>query len=179
MHRSIYTPNDFKSPTANGWDFDLQQFAGSGAGLNFANKVLLRCAASASATYDSATQYGPLMWEAAFFSKTSIQLIALGETTAITGWSVTCYGTHDFRALGMSQSPPKGVPAGFTLPSTSWVPIAAPESEDASPDAFAWSNPLTGFGQSLFSPEPWVAIRVVATATSATGDIAVIATRTP
>ena len=170
MARRIYKPGDK--------EFDLQLFAGSGAGLNYVNKVLLRCAAAASGAIDSAVLYGPLMWEAAFYSKTSFQIIAQDGTTSISGWSVACYGTHDLRALLMNQSPnvdPASVPAGFTLPTTSWVEIALPQSETTP----TWTNPIVDFGVSAFSPEPWVAVRVVATPTSATGDIAVICSRIP
>jgi hypothetical protein len=146
--------------------------AGSGAGLNYANKLLLRCAAATSATYDS----GIALTEAAFFSKTSFQIIALGSTSTISGWSVACYGTHDIRALYLAEgvSSPD-TPPGFTLPATSWVEVALPQTETTP----TWANPITAFGVTAFSPEPWVAVRVVATATSASGDIAVICSRIP
>jgi hypothetical protein len=151
---------------------------GSGAGLNYAVKVLLKCAAATSEVYDSAVLYGPLLWEAAFFSKTSFQILAQGATATMSGWSVACYGTHDYRAYLMNQSPnvdPAAIPPGFTLPDTSWVKIALPQSETTP----TWTNPIVAFGVTAFSPEPWVAVRVVATATSATGDIAITCTRIP
>lgn len=149
---------------------------GSGAGLNYVARVLMKCAASASAVYDSNVRSGPLLWEAAFYSKTSIHIIPQSGTTSISGWSVACYGTMDYRALLMSQSPPAPeIPAGFTLPTTSWVEMAMPQSETTP----TWANPIITLGVSAFSPEPWVAIRVVATAASATGDIAIIAVRIP
>lgn len=175
--RRIYTPDAFKIPTGNGWDFDLQQFTGSGAGLNAVTKILGRCAAATSATYDSAIMYGPLMWEGAYFSKTSFQLLAQdGTTDPLSGWSVLFYGTHDYRALLMNQSPRIEVTEGFVLPDTSWAEIPAPSPEGSTP---VWYNPMTDFGQVLFSPEPWIAVRFVATATSATGDIAITCTRIP
>jgi hypothetical protein len=155
-------------------DFDLQLFSGSGAGLNYVNAQALYVGATTGGAYDS----GIVGAEGAFFSKTSLQIVA--NTAAITGWSVVCYGTHDIRALYQANKfPVEFAPKNFTFPTTSWVPIAAPSSEDASPDSYAWANPLTALGVSLFSPEPWVALRVVATADSATGDIAVIYTRVP
>ena len=169
--RRIYNPDEFKIPTGNGWDFDLQQFVGSGAGLNKAIKIVLKCAASTSAVYDS----GPVLWEAAFFSKTSAQILCQEGTSAISGWSVACYGTHDYRALLMNQDPPIEVGAGFTLPTTSWAEWALPQSETTP----TWTNPIVALGVTAFSPEPWVAVRFVATATSATGDIAITCTRIP
>jgi hypothetical protein len=159
-------------------DMDLQLFAGSGAGLNRVNKVVLRCAAASSATYDS----GPVLWEAAYFSKTGAQLICLTGTTSISGWSVACYGTYDERALLEEQSPPPDIqynpnnpPTGFTFPTTSWVQWALPQTETAP----TWKNPIVALGQSAFSPEPFVAVRFVATASSATGDIAIVCVRIP
>lgn len=148
----------------------------SGAGLNVVTKVLMKCAAVAG-SYDSNVLKGPLMWEGAFFSKTSIQLLPQSGTTSISGWSVACYGTHDYRALLMNQSPIIELEPGFVLPVTSWSEIPAPSPEGSTP---VWYNPLTDLGQTLFSPEPWVAIRVVATAASGvSGDIAIIAVRIP
>jgi hypothetical protein len=173
--RRIYTPNDFKIPTGHGWDFDLQQFTGSGAGLNYDAQIVARWAAKASGTYDT----GPVLAPASsFFSKTGAQIIAQTGTTAITGWSVACYGTYDFRAYLMSLEnnvDPFAIPPGFTLPGTSWVQWALPQSETTP----TWANPLTGFGVSAFSPEPWVAVRFVATCTSASGDIAIAVVRIP
>ena len=149
--------------------------AGSGAGLNYVNVQALYVGATTGGTYDSGIV---ACADGTFFSKSSIQLIT--DSDSISGWSVTCYGTHDIRALYQARGYPTEYAAeNFTFPTTSWVPIAAPESEDASPDAYAWSNPLTDIGQSLFSPEPWVALRVEATADDASGSIAVIITRIP
>jgi hypothetical protein len=142
--------------------------AGSGAGLNYANKILLTCAPGGG-PYDSGIQ----LTEAAYFSKTSFQLIAAHGTTTISGWSVACYGTHDARAIEIVQG--IGPWAAFVLPASSWVEVALPQSETTP----TWANPLTAFGQTAFSPEPWVAVRVVATATAATGSIAVVCTRIP
>jgi hypothetical protein len=147
---------------------------GSGAGLNYGAKVVARWAAKASGTYDT----GPVAWEASFFSKTGAQLLAQNGTTDISGWSVACYGTYDYRALLMNTTPvvdQQAIPAGFTLPASSWVQWAMPQSETTP----TWANPLVAFGVSAYSPEPWVAVRFVATCTSATGDIAVTLVRIP
>ena len=153
--------------------------AGSGAGLNYAIKILLKAAAASSAVYDSAILHGPLLWEAAFFSKTSFQILAqAGTTDPLSGWSVACYGTHDYRAYIMNQDPVVDLvacPPGFTLPESSWVEVALPQTETTP----TWANPLTSFGVTAFSPEPWVAVRVVATAATGVGDIAVTCTRIP
>ena len=166
--RRIYKPTDEDL-------FDLQLFAGSGAGLNYVAEVAARWAAKSTGTYDT----GPILAPAgSFFSKTGAQLLAQTGTSSITGWSVACYGTYDYRAYLMSLEnnvDPNAIPAGFTLPTTSWVEWSLPQSE-TSP---TWHNPLTDFGQSAFSPEPWVAIRFVATCTSATGDIAIAVVRIP
>jgi hypothetical protein len=146
--------------------------AGSGAGLNYAARVVMRCAAATSKVYDT----GPILWEAGFFSKTGAQILCQGGTSSISGWSVACYGTYDYRALLMNQSPPPPeIPAGFTFPTTSWVQWAMPQSETTP----TWTNPIIALGTSAFSPEPWVAVRFVATCTSATGDIAVAVVRIP
>lgn len=166
--RRIYKPSDEDL-------FDLQLFAGSGAGLNYVAKVVAKWAAKSSGTYDT----GPIVVpEGVFFSKTGAQLICQSGTSSISGWSVACYGTYDYRAYLASLEnnvDPEAIPSGFTFPTTSWVEWAMPQSE-TSP---TWSNPLTGLGQSAFSPEPWVALRFVATCTSATGDIAVAVVRIP
>lgn len=155
-----------------GW-FDLQQFGGSGAGLNYVAEVVARWAAKASGTYDT----GPLLVPAGvFFSKTGAQLLAQTGTSSINGWSVACYGTYDYRAYLASLSPPPPeIPAGFTLPTTSWVQWALPQTETTP----TWTNPIVALGVSAFSPEPWVAVRFVATCTSATGDIAIAVVRIP
>jgi hypothetical protein len=78
----------------------------------------------------------------------------------------------------MNQDPivdPVATPPGFVLPATSWVEWALPQSETTP----TWANPLIALGTSAFSPEPWVAVRFVATATSASGDIAITCTRIP
>lgn len=148
---------------------------GSGAGLNYVATVAARWAAKASGTYDS----GPITAPAgSFFSKTGAQIIAQTGTSSISGWSVACYGTYDYRALLMSMEnnvDPSAVPPGFTLPASSWVQWALPQSETAP----TWANPLTDFGMSAFSPEPWVAVRFVATCTTASGDIAIALVRIP
>lgn len=149
--------------------------AGSGAGLNYVAEVVARWAAKASGTYDT----GPVVAPAgSFFSKTGAQLLAQSGTTSITGWSVACYGTYDYRAFLMAQANNVdgfAIPPGFTLPTTSWVQWALPQSETTP----TWTNPIVAFGTSAFSPEPWVAVRFVATCTSATGDIAVALVRIP
>jgi len=173
--RRLYTPNDFKIRTEGDWEFDCQLFAGSGAGLNYVAEIAARWAAKASGTYDT----GPILAPAGvFFSKTGAQLLAQTGTSAITGWSVACYGTYDYRAYLMSLEnnvDPEAIPPGFTLPTTSWVQWALPQSETTP----TWTNPLVALGTSAFSPEPWVAVRFVATCTSATGDIAVAVVRIP
>ena len=171
--RRIYTPDAFKIPTGNGWDFDLQQFTGSGAGLNYVNKVFLTpqgqplmfSPISGGGTIDSGVQCA----EARHFTKWLIHLIALNgdPTTALTGWEVVLYGTADGRAV---QRPPLPT-SGATLPASSWCKIVAPSAEGSTP---IWYNPIEDYGQALYTPVPWVAIKCIATcASGATGSFAV------
>lgn len=143
----------------------------SGAGLNRVGarggKLLLT--AAGDGTYDS----GIVMTEAFGFSKWNFQITAT-TSAAPTGWSVTFYGTIDPQAYDLNDLYFEG---GWTtnpltlLPASSWVPIPAPETEDTSPDAFAWHNPITATGQALYSNAPWVAIRAVAIGSSSQGGI--------
>lgn len=156
--------------------------AGSGAGLNRSQSVILpACAAATSAVYDSLvfgdTRYplGPKMWEAAGFTKWGFQIITSEAT--ISGWSVAIFGTFDMRAYWMMQSP-SGLPPGFVLPASSWFELPSPETETTD-DVFDWHNPLTGLNQGLYCSAPLVAVRAIATATSATGDITVIGFAVP
>lgn len=139
-------------------DFDLQLFS-SGAGLNYVNKQLgpVCSPVSGGGTIDS----GATAQEARHFSKWVFQLIdPTGDpTTTLVGWSVAFYGTIDPRACNRLT-----LPVGSTAPLSSWIQIEAPSPAGSTP---AWYNPITQFGQALFSPTPWVAIRWLATCTSA------------
>jgi hypothetical protein len=111
------------------------------------------------------------MTEAIAFSKWLFQ-ITPSTTAAPSGWSVTVYGTIDPAAYNLKDAYDAG---GWTtnpltlLPTTSWVAIPSPETEDTSPDTFAWHNPITGSGQALYTNAPWAAIRVVAIGTTTNG----------
>ena len=153
----------------------------SGAGLNRVGfrggKIILTC--TKDGTYDS----GIVMSEAMAFSKWLFQLRVEGSGSGtVSGWSVTLYGTIDPTAFDLYEQFNAG---GYTtnpltlLPTTSWVGIPAPSTEDTSPDAYAWANPLTATGLSLYSPAPWIAVRAVAVGSSSTGAIDVLAFAVP
>jgi len=145
----------------------------SGAGLNRVGarggKLLVQC--TGDGTYDS----GIVMPEAIGFTKWLFQFVKLG-TTSVTGWSVTIYGTIDPAAYDLNDQYLQG---GWTtnpltqLPTTSWVPIPAPSTEDTAPDAYAWANPLTATTSALYTNAPWVAVRAVAVGSGSAGAISV------
>ena len=169
--RKLYKPH---------WEFDPQLFSGgSGAGLNLVGpfggvKMLLCGGDSSGGPFDS----GICMVEGIGFSKWFFQLIALPGTTSITGWSVEYYMTIDPMAKILTR---EGFQNGtietnkYALPSTSWVPIVALSPESGG----QWYNPMTDFGQGLYSPVPAVAVRCVATSSSGTGDFYVAGFATP
>ena len=158
----------------------------SGAGLNRVGfrggKIILTC--TKDGTYDS----GIVMSEAMAFSKWLFQLRVEGSGSGtVSGWSVTLYGTIDPTAFDLYEQYFEGQWKAITpvispltlLPATSWVGIPAPSTEDASPDAYAWANPLTATGLALYSPAPWIAVRAVAVGSSSTGAIDVLAFAIP
>jgi hypothetical protein len=152
--------------------------------------VLLQCAAVDSATYDSMTQNtngpdsaGPRMTEAIGYTKWTFQLasnIAYDDLDDFTGWTVTIFGTIDLGAyLSTRSNPPNGYGSTYTFPESSWFQLPAPSTEDTSPDEYAYANPLTALQTCLYSSIPLVAVRAVAVADDAVGDIAVIALAVP
>jgi len=152
----------------------------SGAGLNrvgfHGGKPVLTC--SGDGTYDS----GIVMSEAMAFSKWVFQIIPT-QSAAPSGWSVTCYGTIDPKANELWEQYFEGgwgTTSPLTLlPATSWFQIVS-QSTETSGDTAVWSNPLTASGQHLYTPVPFVAVRVVAvgTSTNSTG-ITVLAFAVP
>lgn len=107
------------------------------------------------------------MLEAIGFSKWMFQYKSF-TSTAPSGWTVTVYGTIDYQAYDNNQATiqfgnnASSDPEYATFDTNNWVPIPAPSTEDTSPDAYAWHNPLTAAGQALYSSSPWAAVRVVA-----------------
>lgn len=177
--------------------FDLQLFAGSGAGLNRVPAVLLKCGAAASATFDTMKVVGPIyapqpgsgsvppqpagprMTEAIAYSKWLFQLTSPNPAgtfggnppLSVSGWSVSVYGTIDMNAYySTRQNPPVNLGSGYTFPDASWAFLESPSGGSSS----NWPNPLTNVGQLLYVPVPLVAIRIVVTATSASSDISVL-----
>lgn len=114
------------------------------------------------------------MTEAFAFSKWLFQLTS--NATSISGWSVAFYGTIDMGAYYSTRSVKlPGYGSGYTFPSQSWCFLESPSGSSGG----QWPNPITTLGVMLYVPIPLVAVRVVATATSAVGDIAVLGFAVP
>lgn len=182
--RRIYTPDDA--------EFDLQLFAGSGAGLNRVSAVLLNCAALASQTYDTmlvngpnGQTAGPRMVEAAYFSKWLFQLTTNSNVSSVTGWSAAFYGTIDeaayysTRAVNWMQVQPSAPWAapGYTFPLGSWAFLESP----AGGAGGSWPNPLLNVGVQLYVPIPLIGVRCIVTSgsTAPTADISVLGLAVP
>ena len=117
---------------------------------------------------------GVQMNEASGFTKWTFQLLG-----TFTGYSVQVYGTIDPAAKYLTTPVPgqNFVPHGNTavVPATSWFPLDAPAAATGTTE----SNPLTATGQSLNHSGALVAVRVVATGTSQTGQVTVVGFATP
>jgi hypothetical protein len=116
---------------------------------------------------------GTVFWEAIGFTKTAIQLIGPGATAA--GYTVSVYVTLDPAARPGGQPVAKG---STLVPATSW---AVPPSQAAGGAAGGDALPLvTGTNTLAFISGPFVALRVVCTATATpTAAITVLAFAVP
>lgn len=151
----------------------------SGAGLNrfgsYGGVAILSTSAT-SGTVDS----GAIVAGGEFFSKWSFQIIPFAPSTSFSGHSIVVYGTIDPNAILYYQNQLQGTTPNLgDFPSTSWFPLPAPSSEDAAPDTYAWANPLTTAGQSLYSPMALTAIRALDTITDGTGAVTLLAMAIP
>jgi hypothetical protein len=126
-------------------------------------KVILSTSA-ASAT-SSPT---PQMTEACGYSEWDF-----GLTGIFTGYSVTIYGTLDPAAVNQDGSPNVNYPAPGAA-GGAWFGLQAPLPE-SSDDAFQYFNPLTAITENLHYKGALVAVCAVATGTSQTGTVNVVA----
>ena len=145
---------------------------GSGAGLNRVTKTLLTTAAALANS-------GIQMTEAKGFAKWEFSL-----NGTFTGYSVALYGTIDpgvitFPSAGPYLSGPSAPTVGYPIPgaaNSSWFLLPSPADQTG---AGTETNPLVATGVSLYFQGPLTAVGCVATGSSQTGTVIVLAMATP
>ena len=121
-------------------------------------------------TDQASADSGAKIMAARGFSKWVFQLRG-----TFTGYSVTIYGTISAEAAEIyDQNVLAGIPdAKIIIGNDAWFGIPAPSTSAA--DAFVYVNPLTTTGQVLYSGIPLNAVRAIATGTTQTGIVRVLA----
>ena len=123
--RRIYKPGDK--------EFDLQLFAGSGAGLNYVNKVLLRCAGGGRRERSTRLRsLRAVAVEAASTSDEPSRSEQQDGTTSSSPWRERRLLLNARPVRSVQNQSPNVDPASnlgrtAALPTTSWVEVALPQ----------------------------------------------------
>jgi hypothetical protein len=145
---------------------------GSGAGLTRVTKTRLTTAAASANS-------GIQRLAAKAFTKWEFSL-----NGSFTGYSVAIYGTIDpgvitYPSAGPYLSGPYAATAGYPAPgaaNSSWFLLPSPADQTG---AGTETNPLVAVGVSLYFQGPLTAVGCVATGSSQTGTVSVLAMAAP
>lgn len=130
---------------------------------------------------DSYVANGPMLVEAADFTKVTCTVVPVMGSTTWSGYTIEFYATTDSRAYAQWRTAFNPM-AYFgqvapTVPAASWFPIIALSDQSGTGTD---SNPITAPGQVLSASRGLVAIRAVLTATTpGTGTAAAQASLVP